>query len=551
MKEHLSNTQLDLLEAVRAGDAARVEVLIRDGQDINKRDSRGRTNLHAAISHGNVSLAELLLRQPGVMTNTTDKNGSSPLSIAITKGYEVIVSSILEHCQTDLHLRNPQSPTLLGLAVVREEEPLTYHLLKMGTMEDWDHLTPLERLAAAANAGQANLVQMLLSAYTDPSLREQHAEDFGIRDSIHSPTHVVRLLLRSEIGVGNVGLRTTTILHRAARDGYMEIVILLLENGVDINILDQYRQTPLIVACVAGRKEIAELLIHKETDLQILDYDWENALHKAAYSGNTMIAEMLLDQGLSINTVSNRGSPLRIAAACGHEAMLRLLLDRGAAGYNDLSRWEETLLHFAANGGHKAVARILLAKGADVNALDNHRRTPLHRASMRGYRRLVELMLDHGADIDAITRSGASALSMAILQCREGIVRHLVEKGAKIDYLAVNEIRGLILVKPAAPYGYCRAARFLIENGPELDFVDELGIALYAAVIYRHKTVVDTLLAAGADVNIKRTYRAVDGTIYSPETPLEITLAENKQSIVQKLIERGAVIDAQPQEVGE
>ena len=54
------------------------------------------------------------------------------------------------------------------------------------------------------------------------------------------------------------------------------------------------------------------------------------------------------------------------------------------------------LLVRAAANGHIAAVRLMLERGADVNARE--RATALHEAALRGDRDLVEMLLDHGAD---------------------------------------------------------------------------------------------------------------------------------------------------------
>ncbi|OBT40534.1 hypothetical protein VE00_08988 [Pseudogymnoascus sp. WSF 3629] len=63
--------------------------------------------------------------------------------------------------------------------------------------------------------------------------------------------------------------------------------------------------------------------------------------------------------------------PLLSAAANGHEAVVRLLLEKGAHIEAKFNRGCTTL-HKAADNGHEAVVRLLLEKGADVEAKDNN-----------------------------------------------------------------------------------------------------------------------------------------------------------------------------------
>jgi ankyrin repeat protein len=88
---------------------------------------------------------------------------------------------------------------------------------------------------------------------------------------------------------------------------------------------------------------------------------------------------------------SYRQTALYLMAACGHEAVVQLLLEKGAdvdAKDNDGG----TALHKTAGSGHEAVVRLLLEKGADVDAKSNDGWTALHWAAESGHEAVVQLL---------------------------------------------------------------------------------------------------------------------------------------------------------------
>lgn len=60
---------------------------------------------------------------------------------------------------------------------------------------------------------------------------------------------------------------------------------------------------------------------------------------------------------------------------------------------------DTTALMRAAAGGHEAVARMLLEHGANVEKADDHGTTALMRAALGGQEKVVQLLLDHGAEV--------------------------------------------------------------------------------------------------------------------------------------------------------
>lgn len=70
----------------------------------------------------------------------------------------------------------------------------------------------------------------------------------------------------------------------------------------------------------------------------------------------------------------------------------------------------KSALHWAFSGGNEAVVRLLLDRGADVKATDDNGKTVLHWAALRGNEAMVQLLVDLGADVKAKDDNGRMAL---------------------------------------------------------------------------------------------------------------------------------------------
>jgi ankyrin repeat protein len=78
----------------------------------------------------------------------------------------------------------------------------------------------------------------------------------------------------------------------------------------------------------------------------------------------------------------------------GHEAVVELLLEKGADMESRDMNYGQTPLWCAAKEGHEAVVKLLLEKGADVESKDRVGRTPLSGAARGGHKAVVKLLLE-------------------------------------------------------------------------------------------------------------------------------------------------------------
>ncbi|OCL01008.1 ankyrin, partial [Cenococcum geophilum 1.58] len=70
-----------------------------------------------------------------------------------------------------------------------------------------------------------------------------------------------------------------------------------------------------------------------------------------------------------------------------------------------------TALHYAAQKGHEAVVRLLLDRGANIEAKCKFTdSTALHDAALYGHVAVTELLLDRGADTEARGVDGKTAM---------------------------------------------------------------------------------------------------------------------------------------------
>ncbi|GAB1288490.1 Ankyrin repeat and SAM domain-containing protein 6 [Apodemus speciosus] len=229
-------------------------------------------------------------------------------------------------------------------------------------------------------------------------------------------------------------------------------------------------------------------------------------LLRACEQGDTDTARRLLEPGAEPGAGPEAG-----AEPAGPEAV-RAAEEAGAPVPVDCSdEAGNSALQLAAAGGHEPLVRFLLRRGASVNSRNHYGWSALMQAARCGHASVAHLLLDHGADVNAQNRLGASVLTVASRGGHLGVVKLLLEAGAIVDHQDPCD------ESPA--------------TGGSRD--ELLGItALMAAVQHGHEAVVRLLMEWGADPN--HTARTVGWS------PLMLAALLGKLSVAQQLVEKGA-----------
>jgi hypothetical protein len=99
---------------------------------------------------------------------------------------------------------------------------------------------------------------------------------------------------------------------------------------------------------------------------QLCHHRLPTAIHVAAAKGHDVVVRLLLDKGADVDGISFR-RPVLVAAEQGRKSTVELLLDRGAILNGPTSRFEHSPPVLLVSGlhGHAEIVRMLLERGAD------------------------------------------------------------------------------------------------------------------------------------------------------------------------------------------
>jgi ankyrin repeat protein len=404
-----------LFGAVSGGHEQMIRRLVARGIDVNLKDDRGRTPLHAALEQSVTipvivepcplnKTAELLL-ELGADPNIPDADEITPLNLAVVYGHTALAETFLaKGARLDvfsaaglgrtepLRAALAADPTLLSRprfhgpplvwAAATGQTATVKWLLDHGNDasagRDPKKYRSVSPLAAAVRRGDAALVAPLLDRGADANAPHEDALYAAVSTG---RTELVKLLLdHKAIADGfkpdrGAPFAEGSPLHVAARNGYATIVALLLNHRADFKCLDWQKHTPLEAAVSLGfgwygsggpAKELSPrqpdrvvtllLAAYREQQNKPPQHALDAALCWAAGQGNAASVTELLDAGANVNAHDRNARTPLLAAVC--EAHFHLPDTRSAR--------TETRQRYLA------VIKLLLARGTDPGLGDRY-----------------------------------------------------------------------------------------------------------------------------------------------------------------------------------
>ncbi|KAF4947092.1 hypothetical protein FGADI_10722 [Fusarium gaditjirri] len=470
------------------GHAFAVSRLLNHRANPNLRDCDGCFPLWYAVRYGHLNAVKVLLDCQNLRElNSTPKSvtenhkRTTPLECALKNGFREIAEMLTEMDGIDAHApAELGASTVLCFAIKTGHEDIALKLLaKHGIGPSSDNQESRgELLVNAASVGSTKLVNCLLAKHrinpniTYPYGRGSEFEGLTPLMAAAKKRHdfIVKILLQHESIRPDIAYRGMTALSEAAKNGFADIVNVLLADGrVDVNKQNDEGSTPLSLSASGGHEAVVEaLLMKKDTDpnckdwrgrptiLQAMDVDFArwyglrdelngvlrrlladpridpnsrdsegySLLYYAAEIGATGLVELMLENSKIDMGFEDSNAPLAVAAQWGHVGVVKAFLKTGRFEINTPLAYPNgssdapkgPLLSIASESGEMGVVDLLLSQpGIDACETDAIGRTPLAMAASQGQTDVVERLLAvERVDANSRDMNGWTPLHMAM-----------------------------------------------------------------------------------------------------------------------------------------
>ncbi|XP_023313729.1 ankyrin repeat, PH and SEC7 domain containing protein secG-like [Trichogramma pretiosum] len=464
----------------------------------DKPSSRRTTLLHRSFMEGRIEcVCELFEIYDRYDVNYADESGLTHLHVACWAGYKVAIQKFLEfgHSPNIVH---PKFHSPLWIVLYYGDKEAAELLLRNGAdpnIIDSKGWTPLHLVCKRNNDDDDEGLAEWFFKINDElnQLLRIDARDKKGRTPLHvaldyGKKKAIELLLRRGLDPNIVNEKGRTPLHQICSkyhddddddDGHDGVVCnpyalaeLFFrindekEQLVQMNVQDNYGNTPLHLAMEKPDRNLIELLLRRGADPKLVNEDGRTPLHIISISNdeddddddydydNNALVELFLtindekQQMVKINAQDQEGyTSLHLALINGYKKLSEVLLKRGA-GPNLANAEGSTPLHFVARVDVDGLAKLFfkvndkLNQVVEIDPLDKLGRTPLQWAVAHAAPNNIDVILDRGADLSKFVFPTESHFEECFVNLRDGNIVKFEAASSLLACVESLQIRG-------------------------------------------------------------------------------------------------------------
>ena len=170
------------------------------------------------------------------------------------------------------------------------------------------------------------------------------------------------------------------LFRRAVANGNYDIVHFLIQNGIDVNVCNNFA----IKVCGSHNLELLKLLVENGANICV---DNNYPIRYAAYQNLYDIVKYLIENGADVN--ASNGYPLRFATCSINYEIIELLLENDA----DINFIGQNELLKVIRSGADNIVNLLITYGVDFSVINNYQCPDGY-----DYSPMIKLLIENGVD---------------------------------------------------------------------------------------------------------------------------------------------------------
>ncbi|CAF1239781.1 unnamed protein product, partial [Didymodactylos carnosus] len=531
--------ELPLELALRMKQDSMAENLVRHKADINFKDKENRTLLHMAIKRGDEHTATFLVRHQCLLDHETSVTKETPLHLLSSLNHNEMLQDIMDGmCRvTKLILESGGNPN--------KQDSNGNNCLHRCVLAD-----NIEIFKEILKATHLMLDERNKEGHVPLWLALQQAEQLHLDFKTETFSS---LLVQRGCSVDAIDSKSSnTLLHKCAKFNYQNSGLFLIENGAQINYVNQYNEIPLHFSSEIGLETLTNALLkhggnsnaqthpsssvtipttNEEEDNHFTYVGKQTPMHRAVYVNQEKILQLYIKYKEDIQQESQEHSSTLIIPDFN-------IQDENGQSVFSLTLWTNML----------NVSKQLLNLGANINIKDSENVPLLHQAIIKQSVLASLFLLEQGVDANEKLNNSETPLQLAVKHHLPSVVEALCRNGVNMNVLDENhnsvlwnaldsgqEDIATILVK----YG-CDSTGW--SNGPE----NCRQTLLHRAIDENNEPVACFLIKSGCDINTAR-QPGVNGETPDEakdlQTPLHLACTWGLEKVCQTLIDHHADIN--------
>ena len=460
-----------LIFACESAQTGSVALLLKEGGDPNISDAYGFTSLHSAVVAccTNETLHEIINHQVNI--DAQNNNGRTALWIACIFRQQETVKILLK-AGSNSNIADHEGHTSLSAAVFGNcSKNIIRTMIKHGANVNATNKESVTALMLASKEGNVDAMNILINAGADQTFEDDDGNTW-INYAIHG-------------------------------DCKKEVFQSIIDLGTDVNAMNKFNVTALMMACEKGNVDAINVLINAGANMAIKDADGDTWIHYAIYGDcEKEVLQSITDLGADVNATNNENvTALMMACEKGNVDAINVLINAGADKTIKDAGGNTWIHHMLLGNCKKEVLQAVFDLGPDFNAIyDSFTVCMLAIRKRNTESDAMDGLMNVGAKMDSKKFVNTWIHCAIDLDCKKEVLQSIIDLGADVNAANNKNVTDLML---ASEKGNVDAINVLINAGANMSIKNVVGNTWIHYAIYGDgkKEVLQSITDLGADVN--------------------------------------------------